>query len=107
MKWCIRRSNRSILEGGYTANVLFLKRKLGVHSHNHMMAGSIRDAKSSKTIEPSHFPNEIQGEAGGQENDSSESVSKRGNSFIKISRGFVCSDRFDIFLKVCTYFFSL
>ena len=72
-----------------------------------MMTGSIRDAKSSKTIEPSHFPNEMQGEARGQENDSSESVSNRGNSFIKISRRFVCSDRFDIFLKVCTYFISL
>ena len=70
------------------------------------MADSVSDVQSSKTIEPNHLSNQMQDQAQSQEDDSSEGkgiCSQTKNSFIKL-RKCICSDRFDIFLKVCTPF---
>ena len=69
------------------------------------MADSITDAKSLKTIEPNDLSNQVQGQAQSQENDSSEGDNNQTkNSFVKKLRRCICSDGFDISLKVCTSF---
>ena len=64
---------------------------------------SITDAKSSKTIEPNHLSNQMEGQAQSQEDDSSEgNGSQTKHSFVKKLRC-ISSDRFDMLLKVCSY----
>ena len=68
------------------------------------MADSVSDVQSMKTVEPNHLSNQMQGQAQSQEDDSSERKDNQTkNSFIKL-RKCICSDRFDILLKVCTPF---
>ena len=68
------------------------------------MADSITDAKSSKTIEPNHLSNQMEGQAQSQEDDSSEgNGSQTKHSFVKKLRRCISSDRFDMLLKVCSY----
>ena len=51
------------------------------------MADSVSDVQSSKTIEPNHLSNQMQGQAQRQEDDSSEGKdSQTKNSFIKLRR---------------------
>ena len=68
------------------------------------MADPVSDVQSSKTIELNHLSNQMQGQAQSQEDDSSErNGSQTKNYFIKKLRRCICSDRFDILLKVCLF----